>query len=114
MASAVFPDSVWTPVADVLVPVMAPPASPVVLVLDETAVALDPVLVDVFAAETVVEVAVFVAETVVVAAVVSGPAFWVHHVWSAHRGRLLQSSSTSFASLALRVMPYLAAPLHTR
>ena len=78
MASAVVPDSVSTPVADVLVPILAPPASPVVLILDETAVALHPVLVDVFA-----------TETVVVAAVVSGPAVWVHHVWSAHRGRLL-------------------------
>ena len=89
-----------------LVPVLAPPASPVVLVLDGTAVALDPVLTAVFAvaAETVVVAAVFAAETVVVAAVVSGPAVWVHHAWSAHRGRLLQSSSASLASLALRVM----------
>ena len=102
MVSAVVPDSVQTPVADVLVPVLAPPASPVVLVLEETAVALDPVLVDVFA-----------AEAVIVAAVVSGPAVWVHQVWSAHWGRLTQSSSASLASLALRVMPYVAAPLHT-
>ena len=66
-----------------------------VLVLDETAVALDPFLVAVFAiaAETVMVAVVFVAETVVVAAVVSSSAVWVHHVWSAHQGRLLQSSS---------------------
>ena len=56
-----------------------------------------------------VEVAVIAEETVVVAAVVSGPAVWVHHVWSAHRGRPLQSSSASLASLALRVMPYVTA-----
>ena len=91
-----------------LVPVLAPPASPVVLVLDETAVALDPVL-----AAAVMVAAVFAAETAVVAAVVSGPAVWVHHVRSAHRDRLLQSSSASLTSLALRVMPYVTAPLHT-
>ena len=39
VVSAVVPDSVQTPVAGVLVPVLAPPASRVVLVLDETAVA---------------------------------------------------------------------------
>ena len=71
-----------------------------VLVLDETVVALDPFLVAVFA---------IAAETVVVATVVSGPAVWVHHAWSAHRDRLLQSSSEFLASLALRVMPYAAA-----
>ena len=64
-----------------LVPVLARPASPVVLVLDETAVALYPVLAAVFAAGTVMVAVVFAAETVVVAAVVSGPAVWVHHVW---------------------------------
>ena len=37
---------------------------------------------------------------------------WVHHVSSAHRDRLLQSSSASLAFLALRVMPYAAVPLH--
>ena len=95
------------------VPVLTHLASPVVLVLDETAVALDPFMVAVFAAETVVVTVVSAAETVVVAAVVSGPAVWVHHVWSAHRGRLLQSSSASLASLALRVIPYAAGPLHT-
>ena len=58
-------------------------------------------------------IVVFAAETVSVAAVVSGPAVWVHHVWSAHRNRLLQFSSASLAVLALRVMPYAAVPLHT-
>ena len=47
-------------------------AAPVALVLGETAVALDPFLV-----------AVFAAGTVVVSTVVSGPAVWVHHAWSA-------------------------------
>ena len=56
--------------------------------------------------------AVFAKKTVVVAAVVSGPAVWVHHACSAHRDRLLQSSSAFLASLALRVMPYVAALLH--
>ena len=56
---------------------------------------------------------VFAAETVSVAAVVSSPAVWVHHVWSAHRDRLLQFSSAPLAFLALRVMPYAAVPLHT-
>ena len=95
VVSAVVPGLVSTPDADVLVPVLAHLASPVVLVLDETAVALDPFLVAVFAiaAETVMVAVVFVAETVVVAAVVSSSAVWVHHVWSAHQGRLLQSSS---------------------
>ena len=110
---AVILDLVSTPEAHVLVPVLVPPAPPVVLVLDETAVALDQVLVDVFATRTVVVIVVFAAGTVSVAAVVSGPAVWVHHVWSAHRDRLLQSSSASLAFLALRVMPYAAVPLHT-
>ena len=48
-----------------------------------------------------------------VAAVVSGPVVWAHHVWSDHQGRLLQSSTASLASLALRLMPYAAALLHT-
>ena len=48
-----------------------------------------------------------------VAAVVSGRSVWVHHVWSAHRDRLFQSSSTSLAFHVLRVMPYAADPLHT-
>ena len=114
VVSAVVSDSVQTLVADVLVPVLARPVSPVVLVLDETAVVLEPVLSAVSAAatETVVVAAVFAKKTVVVAAVVSGPAVWVQHVWSVHRDRLLQFSSTFLATLALRVMPYVAALLH--
>ena len=100
---AVVPDLVSTPDAHVLVPVLAHLAAPVVLVPDETAVALDPFLF----------LFLRLRRRLSVAAVVSGPAVWVHHVWSAHRGRLLQSSSASLASLALRVMPYAAAPLHT-
>ena len=88
LASAAVPVPVSTPVAGMLAPVLA---SPVVFVLDETVVALDSVVIAVFAAEAVVVTAVSAAETVVVAAVVSGPAVWVHHDWSAHRGRLLQS-----------------------
>ena len=114
VVSAVVPDFAQTLVADGLVPVFARPASSVVQVLDETAVVLEPVLMAVSAAatETVVVAAVFAKKIVVVAAVVSGPAFWVHHVWSVHRDRLLQFSSTFLASLALRVMPYVAALLH--
>ena len=86
-----------------------------VLVLYETAVVLDPFLIAVFviATRTVVVIVVCAAETVSVAAVVSGPAVWVHHVWSVHQDRLLQSSSASLAFLALRVMPHVAVPLHT-
>ena len=89
--------------------------SPVVLVLVEIAVVLEPFVIAVFviATKTVVEIVVFAAETVSVAAAMSGPAVWVHHVKSAHRDRLLQSSSASLAFLALRVMPYAAVPLHT-
>ena len=43
VVSAVVPDPVQTLVADVLVDVLARPVSPVVLVLDETAVVLEPV-----------------------------------------------------------------------
>ena len=65
---------------------------------------LEPFVVAVFviATKTVVAHVVFAAETLSVAAAVSGPAVWVHHVWSAHRDRLLQSSSASLAFLALR------------
>ena len=86
-----------------------------VLILDETAVALDAFLIAVFAiaTRTVVVTVVFAAETVMVAAVVSGHAVWEHHVWSAHRDRLLQSSSASLAFHVLRVMPYVAVPSHT-
>ena len=65
------------------------------------------------ATRTVVVIVVLAAETVSVAAVVSGPTVWVHHVWSAHRDRLLQSSSASLAFLALRVVPHAAVPQHT-
>ena len=68
VVSAVALDLVSTPDAHVLVPVLAHLASPVVLVQDETAVALDPFLVAVFA--IAVETVVFPAETVVGAAVV--------------------------------------------
>ena len=114
MVSAVVPDFVQALVADVLVPVLAPPASPVVQVLDETAVVSELVLIAVSAAvrETVVVAAVFAKKTVVVAAVLSGPVVWVHHVWNVHRDRLLQFSSTFLASLALPVMPYVAVLLH--
>ena len=69
-----------------------------VLVLDETAVVVDPFVI----AVSMVATRTVVAETLLVAAVVSGPAVWVHHVWSAHRDRLLQFSSASLAFLALR------------
>ena len=102
---------VSTPDAHVLVPVLVHLVSPVVLVLDEIAVVLDPFVIAVFVIATrTVVIVVFAAETVSVAAVVSGPAVWVHHAWSAHRDRLLQFSSASLAVLALRVMPYAAAP----
>ena len=99
--SAVVPDFDQALVADVLVPVLARPASPVVQVLDETAVGVEPVLIAASAAAT---------ETVVTA-VVSGPAVSVYHVWSVQRDRLLQISSTFIASLALRLMPYVAGSL---
>ena len=76
VVSAVVPDSVQILVADVLVPVLARPVSSVVLVLDETAVVLESVLIAVSAAATATLVVadVFAEQTVVVAAVVSGPA----------------------------------------
>ena len=112
---AIVLDLISTPDAHVLVPVLVHLVSPVVLVLDEIAVLLEPFVIAVFviATETVVVIVVFAAETVSVAAAVSGPSVWVHHVWSAHRDRLLQSSSASLAFLARRVMPYAAVPLHT-
>ena len=87
-----------------LVPVLVHLVSPVVLVLDEIAVVLDPfvIAVSVVATRTVVAHVVFAAETLSVAAVVSDPAVWVHHVWRAHQDRLLQFSSASLAFLALR------------
>ena len=67
---AVVLDLVSTPDAHVLVPVLMHLASPVVLVLDETAVVLDPFVIAVFeiATRTVVVIVVFAAETVSVAA----------------------------------------------
>ena len=44
---------------------------------------------------------VFAAETLSVAAVVSDPVVWVHHVWSAHRDRLLRLSSACHTQLFL-------------
>ena len=115
VASAVGLDLVSTPDSHVLVPVLVHLVSPMVLVLDEIAVFLEPIVIAVFVivTRTAVVIIVFAAETVSVAAVASRPAVWVHHVWSAHRGRLLQSSSASLASLAPREMPYAAVPLHT-
>ena len=91
---AVVLDLVSTPDAPVLVPVLVHLVSPVVLVLDEIAVVVDPFVILVCVVETriVVVAVVFAVETVSVAAFVSGPAVWVHHVWSAHRDRLLQFS----------------------
>ena len=65
VVSAVVLDLVSTPDAHVLVPALAHLASPVVLVLDETAVVLDPFLIAVFAiaTRTVVAHVVFAAET---------------------------------------------------
>ena len=100
---AVVLDLVSTSNAHVLVLVLVHRVSSVVLVLDEIAVVVDPFLVAVFSVA---------AKTVVVATVVSGPVVRVHHVWSAHRDRLLRFSSASLTSLVLRVMPYVAAPLH--
>ena len=91
------------PGARVLVVVLVYLVSPVVLVLDEIAVVEDPFLIAVsmVATRNVVTHVVFAVETLSVAAVVSDPAVWVHHVWSAHQDRL-----------ALQVMPYAAVPLH--
>ena len=100
---AVVLDLVSIPGAHVLVVVSVYLVSPVVLVLDEIAVVVDPfvIAVSMVVTRTVVAHVVFAAETLSVAAVVSDPALWVHHVWSAHRDRL-----------ALQVMPYAAVPLH--
>ena len=112
---AVVLDLVSTPDAKVLVPVLVHIVSPVVLVMDEIAVVLDPfvIAISVVATRTVVAHVVFAAETLSVAAVVSDPAVWVHHVWSAHQDRLSQFSSAPLAFLTLLMMPYAAVPLHT-
>ena len=114
MAFAVVLDLVSIPGAHVLVVVLVHLVSPVVLVVDEIAVVVDPIViaVSVVATKTVVVHVVFAAETLSVAAVVSDPAVWEHHVWSAHQDRLLHFSSASLAFLALRVMPCAAVPLH--
>ena len=86
-------DLVSTLDAHVLVFVLVHLVSPVVLVLDEIAVDVDPLVIAVsmVATRTVVAHVVFVSD----------PAVWVHHVWSAHRD-----------CLALQVIPYAAVPLH--
>ena len=83
------------PGAHVLVVVLVHLVSPVVLVLDEIVVVVDPfvIAVSMVATRTVVAHVVFAADTLSVAAVVSDPAVWVHHVWSAHRDHLLQFAS---------------------
>ena len=100
---AVVFDMVSTPDAHVLAPVLVHLVSLMVLDLDEIAVVVDPfvIAVSMVATRTVVAHVVFAAETLSVAAVVSDPAVWVHHVWSAHRDRLAQ-----------QVMPYAAFLLH--
>ena len=113
-AVAVVLDLVSTLDAHVLVVVLVRRVSSVVLVLGEIVVVVDPcvIAVSMVAMRTVVTHVVFAVETLSVA-VVSDPVVWVHHVWSAHRDRLLRFSSASLVSLALRVMPYAAVPLHT-
>ena len=108
-------DLVSTLDAYALVVVLVRRVSSVVLVLGETVAVVDHcvIAVSMVAMRTVVTHVVFAAETLSVAAVVSDPVVWVHHVWSAHRDRLLRFSSASLAFLALRVMPYTAVPLHT-
>ena len=111
---AVVLDLVSNPVAHVLVVVLVHCVSPVFRVLHEIAVVvgLFVIVVSMVATRTVVAHVVFAAETLSVAAVVSDPAVWVHHVWSAHQDHLHRFSSASLAFLALRVMPYAAVPLH--
>ena len=115
VAVAVVLDLVSTLDAHVLVVVLVRRVSSVVLVLGEIVVVVDPCVsaVSMVATRTVVAHVVFAAETLSVAAVVSDPVVWVHHVWSAHRDRLLRFSSSSLAFLALRVMPCAVVPLHT-
>ena len=94
---AVVLDLVSTLDAHALVVVLVHLVSLVVLFLDEIAVFLDPfvIAVSVIATRTVVANVVFAAETLSVAADASNPVDWVHHVWSAHRDRLLRFSSAS-------------------
>ena len=98
MVSAVVPDLVSTPDADVLVPVLAHLASPVVLVLD--------------AEETVVAAVVFAAETVSLLLrqiLLSG-----YTMFGALIG-IVSSNPYQHLSffLALPVMPDAAVPLHS-
>ena len=88
LAVALVLDLVSTLDAHVLVVVLV---RRVVWVLGETVVVVDPcvIAVSMVAMKTVVTRVVFAAETLSVAAVVSDPVGWVHHVWSAHRDRLL-------------------------
>ena len=91
VAVAVVLDLVSTLDAHVLVVVLVRRVSSVVLVLGEIVVFVDPcvIAVSMVAMRTVVTHVVFAAETLSVAPVVSDPVVWVHHVWSAHRDRLL-------------------------
>ena len=91
VAVAVVLDLVSTLDTHILVVVLVRRVSSVVLVLGETVVVVDPcvIAVSMVAMKTVVTHVVFAAETLSVAAVVSDPVLWVHHVWSAHRDRLL-------------------------
>ena len=100
VAVAVVLDLVSTLDAHVLVVVLVRRVSYVVLVLGEIVVVVDPcvIAVSMVAMRIVVTHVVFAAETLSVAAVVSDPVVWVHHVWSAHRDRLLQFSSASLAN----------------
>ena len=77
--------------AHVLVVVLVHRVSSVVLALGEIVVVVDPcvIAVSMVAMRTVVTHVVFAAETLSVTAVVSDPVVWGHHVWSAHRDRLL-------------------------
>ena len=97
---AVVLDLVSILVAHVLVVVLVYLVSLVVLVLDEIAVVVDPFVIAVSMVATWWHL-LFLRRTLSVAAVVSDPAVWVHHVWSAHRDRLAQ-----------QVMPYASVPLH--
>ena len=101
---AVVLDLVSIPGPHVLVPALVHLVSSVVLILDETAVVVNPfvIAVSVVATTTVVAHVVLAAETLSVAAVVSDPAVWEHHVWSDHQDRL-----------ALQVMPHAPVLLHT-
>ena len=82
---AVVLDLVSIPHAHVLVVVLVHLVSPVVVVLGEIAVVVDPfvIAVSMFATRTVVAHVVFAAETLSVAAVVSDPAVWGNTMFEA-------------------------------